>query len=178
MQGRGYSLWLIPNDRNRDIFSEIIKKIAEKARTPSFAPHITLLGGVLGSEDELRKKTRFLIKEQSEFQISFSGIDYEDYYFRALFVRAELNESLRLLNIRAKEIFGMKDAPSFYTPHLSLLYGDFPLNFKKELTRFAGGIPASLIVQRVDLYRTEGEVIGWQKVEEFPFHFQNTTQNS
>ncbi|DAZ93796.1 TPA: hypothetical protein N0F65_009918 [Lagenidium giganteum] len=43
----GLSLWLVPDNDAAIKFSNVINEYAEKLNTPSFLPHMTLLGGIV-----------------------------------------------------------------------------------------------------------------------------------
>lgn len=54
-------------------------------------------------------------------------------------------------------------------PHLSLLYGDFSIETKREIigrigNTFTDEFEASVLY----LYQTAGEVSNWRKIKEFP----------
>lgn len=43
----GYSLWVAPEAQAEQSLSDAITEHAERLQTPSFLPHMTLLGGVM-----------------------------------------------------------------------------------------------------------------------------------
>ena len=51
--GPRYSLWLIPEGEDGRQLADIIARLSERFGTPTFDPHVTLLGGLLGPEKEL-----------------------------------------------------------------------------------------------------------------------------
>jgi len=105
-----------------------------------------------------------LVAKQRRFAVSFVGINYEDSYFRALFLRAPLDDSIRALHRRAAHIFDVQSTD--YMPHLSLLYGNLPLSAKQALSALAKGAPVHVTIQRIDLYKSEGNVEEWRKIAE------------
>lgn len=168
MFSKGYTLWLMPKGEVYNRFESLIKKLAKEYGGPIFEPHVTLLGDIEQSEEEVIRKTEQLVLGQKPFPITLKQIDYQDYHFRALFVRAEITESLLSLHNRAKEIFGMQDIPS-YMPHLSLLYGNYPNELKEKIISEIGREQtAQFEVSSVYLIKG-GEVKDWQIVKEFPF---------
>lgn len=128
---KGYTLWLMPKDKNYERFANLIKRLAREYGSPIFEPHVTLLGDIELPEEEMIKRTSQLVKGQKPFFVTLKQIDYENFYFRTLFVRAEITEVLQTLHDKAKEIFE-KDIPPFM-PHLSILYGNFPQKIKDEI---------------------------------------------
>lgn len=169
MKAKGYSLWLMPTGENYEKFASLIKKLAEKNTTPVFEPHVTLLGEVIQSEEDIIRKTEESTSGQKQFPLTLTTIDYQDFYFRALFIKAEITEPLLSLHNRVKEIFGMEDIPS-YMPHLSLLYGNFPPSVKEKIIdRIGKDQTTKFTVNGIHLFKTDGEVNVWYRIREFRF---------
>ena len=65
---------------------------------------------------------------------------------------------------KALEAFGVQDV-NVYMPHLSLYYGNIPQSTKDEMIALLS-LPASMkfLVDKVYLYRTEGEAKDWVRI--------------
>lgn len=102
------------------------------------------------------------------FEIEPKEIRAEDTYFRALYCKAEPNAELEEYHQKALEIFGVQDV-NVYMPHLSLYYGNIP-QFTKDEMIASLALPNSMkfLVDRIYLYRTEGEAQDWLRVGEYP----------
>lgn len=167
MKSKGYTLWFVPKGQNYKRFSGLIKKLAKEYGGPIFEPHVTLLGDVIISEKEAIAKTRQLVSGQNPFKVGLVKIDYEDYFFRTLFVRAKVSKLLQDLHNRAKEIFKVGTLP--YMPHMSILYGNFPVEVKEKIIAEIGrNQKLQFDVSSVHLIKG-GEVWDWKEVGEFPF---------
>ncbi len=167
MQSKGHTLWLMPTGQAYQKFSNLIKKLAEEYNAPVFIPHVTLLGDFMQPEEECIKLTKQLVSGQKPFTIEMEQIDYEDYFFRTLFVRAKKTPELLFLNTRAKEIFQMNGALE-YMPHLSLLYGTFPIEIKEKIIREIGRDQSiKFEINSVHLLKG-GEIEDWRIVGKFP----------
>lgn len=167
MKSNGYSLWLVPTGEANNKFNNLVKKLAEEYRAPLFQPHVTLLGDFLYSEEESIERTKQLIADQKPFTIEMTQIDYEDYFFRTLFVRAKKTPELLALNSRSREIFQMNGTPE-YMPHLSLLYGMFPVETKEKIIKEIGRDQSiKFEINSVHLLKG-GEIEDWRIVGEFP----------
>lgn len=166
---KGYSLWLMPEGVVYTRFLEIINQLAEEFSAPVFEPHVTLLGGIEGVEEDILSKTQKLAFLLGPYKINFSKIDYEDFYFRALYLRAEKTEEVAEANQKAREIFDIGEQGD-YMPHLSFMYGDFPESQKQKIIQEIGNnFPIGFEVASIDLFKTEGEVSAWYRVKKFPF---------
>jgi 2'-5' RNA ligase len=166
MQSTGHTLWLMPTGEAYEKFSGLIKKLAAENNAPIFEPHVTLLGDFQQSEEECVRLTKQLVSGQKPFSITMKDIDYEEFYFRTLFVRAEKTEPLLALHNRSKEIFKM-DIPPFM-PHLSLLYGTFPVETKEKIIREIGRNQSIQFEVKSVFLIKGGEITDWQILEEFP----------
>jgi len=156
----------MPTGESYKRFSNLIKKLAKQYNAPVFEPHITLLGDFKQPLDECIKLIQQVVSGQKSFAISMGEIDYEDVFFRTLFVRADKTEPLLNLHNRAKKIFKMGIPP--YMPHLSLLYGTFPIKTKKEIIKEIGKHQSiEFEINSVHLIKG-GEVEKWQILGEFP----------
>ncbi len=88
----------------------LIATTADLSKTyhgPLFEPHVTLLGDLLGSEDEITAQTLRLAPY--DIQLTFSG--YEDYYFRCLFLRVRETQPVMEANAQARAIFNREADP-------------------------------------------------------------------
>lgn len=168
MKAKGYSLCLMPAGETYNKLAALIKILAEKYKSPLFELHITLLGEIVLLEEDVIKRCQQLTSGQKSFSIILQTVEYQDFYFRALFVQAERTRLLLALHNRAEKIFKMNESPS-YMPHLSLLYGDFAQSVKDQIIRNIGkNQEMEFRVGAIHLFKTDGEVSAWYKVKEFP----------
>jgi 2'-5' RNA ligase len=162
----GYHLFLEPSGALREQLQQTISTLADVYGGPVFVPHVTLLAQIPASDD-IEEKTRLLAENMSSFTLSLGEIEITEAYFRALYGAIRESAELRAVHQRALEVFGMSDEIP-YTPHLSLLYGNYPQEQKQE-TAAALVYPQneSFEVSSLVLYKTEGEVDDWIRVGEF-----------
>lgn len=168
----GYSLWLVPprDDKTFEFLRGLIQELARKYETPTFDPHVTLLGGIEGEEQDIVEKTKSLASSLSPHPIWFDEVGTRRTFFQALFIEAAAVAS-RLVrpHLRAKEMFGT--IQERYFPHLSLAYADlqpdqlFALMELLPLRKLQG---LYFVPESIELWRTEGEVKDWCLVDVFP----------
>jgi 2'-5' RNA ligase len=169
MKAEGSSLWLMPTSEVYNKFASLINRLAREYDAPIFEPHVTLLGGVMQPEEDVLRKAAQTVSGKEPFPINLRVVDYQDFYFKALFVNAEKTDPLQALHGCAKELFGMQDIPN-YMPHLSLMYGDFLQAVKEQIINAIGRDQATeFTVNSIHLFKTEGEANAWYKVKEIPF---------
>ena len=167
-----YSLWLQPSGDIAYRLQERINKMSQQYGTPSFAPHVTLLGGLKASETELMSLSGTLVSSLYPFELTLTKAGYYDQFYQSLFLLVKKNKMLSFLRRRACRLFDLYDSDR-YTPHLSLLYGDLSQNEKERILNVMGRefyikFPVSSIV----LMQTEGTPEQWKKIDTVVFKLQ------
>lgn len=164
----GYSLWLVPEKDSQAyrLLSKYIQSLAVKHKSPLFEPHITLLGGIQDSEENIRKKTLKLLGVLTSLEIHTRDIGSCESYFQALFLKVALTKEILQTYEKSRQYFALPKKE--YFPHLSIAYGEFSQDktrlFRKSLT-----IPNfNFSVKTIELWRTEGSVDQWEKIETLP----------
>lgn len=168
----GYSIFLVPPEGSELYASlaECISEIAGRSGAPIFVPHVTLIGGILGNEQDVTEKTRELADSLTPFDIKLGELGSNGTYFQMLFSKIDPSVSLMKSNQLARDIFDAQDG--VYFPHLSLAYGDFTPDevetLKQEILN-QQWIPFgnTYCVKELELWNTEGEVSHWRRVGTF-----------
>jgi len=151
-----YHLWLQPSGKIYDILAKTIAELSNAYQAPFFEPHVTLLGSLPGTEEEITGRSSQLGTSLQPFDIQLTEPAYGDQYFQCVFLKVQ--ETLAMMNAHelAKRLFA-KD-PSPYMPHLSLLYGHYSIERKDKI---AATIPETLqlrfTVDTIDLIRAGSE---------------------
>jgi len=165
-----YTIWFVPTGELHDELAGIIFRLSREYRAPAFEPHITLLGGIAETEENVMSKTADLAGFLKPFSIRFTALDSLDEYFRCVFLRVQETEGLMQANAKARELFGRKQDPPFI-PHLSLLYGSFPTSTKEQIIENIGR-EFSRTFEAKSLYLTTSskntDFKDWRVLEEFP----------
>ena len=167
-KGNVYYLWLTPQSDVRDRFAEVIRKLSQTYHTKLFEPHITLVGGITGPEDELIAKTEKLARRLTRLTIKPLEIQYLDEFYRSLFLLVTPTEALINANKLAKQQFGLPVDEEFM-PHLSLFYGDLTVREKEKIKgRLNSKLLAPFHVDKIVLFCTISEPDKWYTVQSFP----------
>lgn len=163
-----YSLWFMPTGAIEQKYSQLIEQLAEHLSSPPFPPHVTLIGGIEAPEKESIRKTQELASLLHPFSLQLTTIAYTDAYYRALFIK--VNPSTEVLGAyqQARKLFP-ENQKTGYIPHLSLFYGDFPVDTKKEIIKKIGAsFTDEFEADTLYLYLTDGAVNDWQRIRAFP----------
>ncbi len=166
LKTKEYTLWLMPSGEIYDRLNSLISQLGRKYETPVFEPHITFLGGVLGTEADIVSKTNQLASVLHPYRVELGQVEYLAEYFRCLFVKVKETDEVMNANLEARKIFDRQNGTK-YMPHLSLMYGDFPSRIKEEIIEEIGKeISVSFDVSLVHLFSTNGEPKDWYRVKE------------
>jgi 2'-5' RNA ligase len=165
--GRGISLWLMPEGAARDGLAAAVARLAARLGTEPFAPHLTLLPGIDGPEDEVLETTGRLASILRPLRLSLRSIEGRDEPFRCLFAVADPDEPLRAAHAAAARAFGREPDPAF-VPHLSLVYGTLAPEVKRSLVvELTDETPLAFESARIHAWRTEGPVRDWRALGAF-----------
>ena len=157
----------MPTGEIRQRLAGTILDLSREYAAPTFEPHVTLVGGIVGAAREVTAKMRELARRIPPFTIRLTVADYLDEYFRCLFVRVATTAPIMTANKAAREIFGLEQQPAFM-PHLSLLYGNLPASLKERIIASLGRqFALEFKVNSLHLYLTKSEPASWRRVASF-----------
>ena len=165
----GYHLFLEPEGKLREEVAAIIGSLATQFDGPLFSPHVTLLARIPDQEEAvLIEKTKQLTRSLTPFEVVLGTVDIEQAHFRALYLHV-VSEEIKNACQRANELFSMQDERE-YVPHMSLLYGNYAEAQKREVASMLEvPVDCSFVVNKLHLYKTDGEMSNWVKIAEVPF---------
>ncbi len=159
-----YSLWLMPTGAVRDELGQWVANLSREFSAPLFPPHVTLIGGLSGSEEDLSAATRDLAARLRPYVVQLGEVDYLDEFYRSLFIRVEKTSDVLDANAHARALFH-RENDAGYMPHLSLLYGNFEREVKEKIVaRIGKRLDLSFNVTALYLYSTLGDTKEWYQV--------------
>lgn len=163
-----YSLWLMPRGHVADELQTLIADLSRKHMTPTFEPHVTLIGSLNLPKAEAVSKTKELATQVKPFIVTLSEVAYLDQYFRCVFIKAERTTGLMTAHLTARDLFVYQQDDD-YMPHLSLVYGDLQRTTKRAIVQHIGvETTIEFLVEELYLYCTDGPPKDWYCVLEAP----------
>ncbi len=163
--GPRFSLWLPLPREAHERFQALIARLSARLGTPAFEPHITLLGGLTGAEEDLRQRTRALACAIKSFEVRLLEVAWLDDYYRCLFVEVAASRTLHAAREAAGRQFDRHLDTGFY-PHLSLVYGELEEKEKEQILDDIGrSFDESVRIENLALYDTSGPPPVWRCVE-------------
>lgn len=159
-----HSLWLKPFGEITLSLEHRIRKLAESHGTPSFSPHITLLGGLQQPPSRLINLTDILAASLSPFEVLLTQAGTGDTFYRSLFVHVEKSEELEEVRLQAEKLFEAGEDEQ-WLPHLSLMYGDLDAVEKEKILNAMGReFHLRFPIHTLLLVKTEGPPEDWEEV--------------
>lgn len=177
-EATGYSVYIVPTKtvyKGFDkVMNELVRRYSDnslKYQAPRFEPHLTLIGDLVGSEDEVIVKCDKLASSLTPFDISLNALGQSEKYFKCVFIKAEKTKELVDANAKAREIFGRSSDPE-YMPHISLIYGIFNEKIRREIIDSVKQADNEILsymfkAGAISLYSTEGPAEMWHKIRDF-----------
>ena len=95
-----FHLWLKPSGKAYDILVHTIATLSKEYQGPFFEPHVTLLGNLPGTEEEISLGSSQLGSSLQPFDIQLTEPAYQDQYFQCLFLKVHETPAL----MRAHEV--------------------------------------------------------------------------
>lgn len=127
-----FSVWIIPEVKDREYLQNIINNLAIKYNSPVFIPHMTLSGDIRLSIDEIEFAVEEIFKNTKPFKIKKTRVNQSELFFKTVFIEFELDKNLKNLysllsgKIRKDDLFAFK-------PHISLIYKFMPEEEKLKI---------------------------------------------
>jgi 2'-5' RNA ligase len=161
-----YSIWLVPQNEDKEYLQSIIQTLAEKYSSPIFIPHITLLADTHLDLEKLKLAVDKIFENIKPFTINKIDIDQCDQFFKTIYLKFELNEMLKNLFLDFSKNTEERNLSTF-SPHLSLMYKRIPEKERKkiinDLTIKNEFVIGSVLINKNDSNDYEN-VNGWQIV--------------
>ena len=159
-----YAIWLLPHSDNHKELAQLIINLSQKYDGPCFLPHITLLAGMHGSENELVIKASELAAKMKAFSVKTNAIETQDSFYKSLYLKIVETKPLSESRQQAETLFHPKQEDDFM-PHLSLLYGKQPEQDKQEImANLKNKTRLDLLIDRVALISAIGPPEEWTTV--------------
>jgi 2'-5' RNA ligase len=165
-----YSVWLVP-DRGSEAYHQLEEAIEEYAQldedAPEFEPHITVVGGISGSESVLEEGVRSLAEGQDVFDVEFAGVQCSTTRHQCVFLLVEPTAEVLFLHQEAVEVFDVDDG--MYVPHLSLIYSDMDVEERLDLVESidTSVFPSTVQIGELVLVKTTGPASEWETVARY-----------
>ena len=164
-----YSLWVeFPH------LQPVVDSLAREVGNSSFVPHMTLAAELRGDADGLAVAVGQLAESLKPIEVAFKGLGTQHREHRFLCLLAMASPELDAVYARVIQAFPSAAEETFREwPHVSLMYGtraavlNYP-SVKPLQNRFGASLDGRARLDRLSLWRTQGDTAEWRRVADFP----------
>lgn len=165
-----YSLWLMPPEDSAAYIhlDDLIEEhTAAYGDTPVFPPHITVAGGLAVDGETASAAARRLAEEHAPLDITLTRPHCSTTWFQCVYLLVEPTH--HLLQLHADALAAFNEDGDMYVPHLSLVYGDLPLQERRQLVDGFDTtmLPLAFTAETLRLVETSGGVADWAAVDDY-----------
>lgn len=165
-----FSVWLMPEPAWAREFARIVDDLADRFGTPSFVPHLTLIGGRPFDRFDLGRRVATLLPGTVPIWRPIADVAIGASFFRSFYALFGAEGALLALKQRTdRAVLGVEETG--FMPHVSLLYGTVEAGRKAAA---AAEIRAKLTGEtvrfdRIEIVRSGDDVPveEWETVEAF-----------
>ncbi len=163
-----FSVWLMSKGEIADQLRALIVRLSLENSTPTFEPHVTLIGELNLPATMAVAMTKEMAPQIEPFDIRLNEVEHDDCYFRCVFIKADKTPELIKANSVARAVFRQNENEK-YMPHLSLVYGDLDSQMRQKVIRSTGNkMKIVFPVREICLYYTGGKPAGWYCLSRIP----------
>ncbi|MCL5746938.1 MAG: hydrolase [Patescibacteria group bacterium] len=127
-----FSVWIIPEVKDREYLQNIINNLAKKYNSPVFIPHMTLAGDIRLGIDEIESAVEEIFENTKPFKIKKTRVNQSELFFKTVFIEFGLDENLKnLYSFLSRKI--RMDVLFTFKPHISLIYKIMPREEKLKI---------------------------------------------
>ena len=164
-KAKRFALCFVPSGKEYRKFSGIISQLSKEHHAPKFEPHVTILPQINIPKNETIQKARAFGLKLSPFHIKIGSLSYGNKYFYCVFAKVKKSKEIIGAYQMAKRMFNHGN--SDYSPHLSIMYGNFSPKLKKIIIKKMGKFPKSgFKVKSISIFDVNGPVKNWKIIKE------------
>jgi 2'-5' RNA ligase len=166
-----YAVWYEPTGEVYNELKDLITKLSKQFHSPVFEPHITLLpGGTDMAKDGVIEKLQSYIEKSEQFTTKLTTFDFTDEYFKSIIIAVEQTQEIMSFGHGLQKEINDKQV-DIYTPHLSVLYGNYPIKEKKAIQALGKAYDKSFVLEKIDVieYELGKPPETWKKIAAIKF---------
>lgn len=164
-----YSICLIPQQEDKKYLDGIIVNLAKKYGAYPFIPHLTIYGGVVAPEHEIKEAVDWSLVGIKPLTIQVNKLDYSDIFSKTLFIEMKMNPTLQSIHQKLQERL-KKYRDYLLKPHISLIYKNGLANEEKKKIIDSLDLKKEIMINRCTIiavpkeFILEEDVNDWQIV--------------
>ena len=161
-----YYLWGLFSPQDLRYLCFIKDKVQSKLISPSFDMHITLAGPYFNIDETFMSKLKSFGESNSSIILDVDGYCFKQEMFKSFYL--SIKNSLPLKELR-KNIAKLKeiDLDNNYSPHISLCYGNYQIQEKKDLILELPKYNKLIRISKIALVEISKDINQWKILASF-----------
>ena len=165
---KGFWVWgsFLPNE---NIFLSLLKtEVNSLLLSPEFDIHMTLCGPYEKISKEFSKDIEQYCRNNFSFKVRLNGFKYKNNKFESFYI--SVLRTSEIIKLR-KNLFKIKRFPinNYYSPHISLAYGEHSIKHKEELISKIPKLPLALTLNQLSIVSVDENINKWEINNKFLF---------
>lgn len=153
---------MIFDEKSAKVFSRIINRLAEKYRSETFQPHLTLAGVPDWPEQRMIQAVEQIRCSTYPFELLTSKVRCKSFPYQKITLEVEKTEALESFHQEIDKIFEGDYSKKAY-PHISLLYSPLSCkNLQNEWKEIEQGCPNDVLGNKIALVHCKGTPKDWR----------------
>ncbi len=165
-----YSVWLLPDHEQEAGLVDTITRLSILLGGASFAPHVTVQGGIALPPERLHEPVQHLATRLAALRWQVRQAECSAHFFRCLYLRLDDRPEFASMQRAMRGITGTRVGLSPF-PHLSLAYGEpHPDNIGMRRLLSEEFDSRHIVFDRLAIIRSSGTIPirEWECLTEFP----------
>ena len=161
-----YYLWGLFSPQESRYLYFIKDKVQSELTSPSFDIHITLAGPYFNIDETFMSKLKSFGESNSSIILDVDGYCFKQEMFKSFYL--SIKNSLPLKELR-KNIAKLKeiDLDNNYSPHISLCYGNYQIQEKKDLILELPKFNKLIRISKIALVEINRDINQWCILKSF-----------
>ena len=154
-------LWAQFSKEDTKFLSYIQKQLSPELKGTEFPLHLTLAGPFNNLHESRIEELKLCC---SQFPpIKLENLIYKDdsEFFHSLFIEVDYSNQLNELRNRLFAIYEMVPT-GYYSPHISLIYGDYDSQVKQSLIRTLPALVDTVLIDKVSIVSITNNICQWK----------------
>ena len=153
-------------DRDMHYLESIKSRVNEKLKGPNFDIHLTLLGPFMSMDKDKINEIKKICKNLKQIEIFAKRYMSSNNFFTSFFI--EIKKSSTLINFRNNLRSSLQENQfSSFSPHVSLTYGNFPIEEKNIIKNELGDLNMKFILNKICIVDVNEDKFSWKIIKTF-----------
>ncbi len=146
-----------------DYLIKIQIKAQHKLEGPTFPIHLTLAGPLYKIDKISVQLIKNYCGKYSPIKLKTNGYDYKEKFFKSLYIDIEKSKELEAFREKMYRM-NCTQLTEDFTPHISLVYGDYRSEIKEEVIYSLPTLKKELTIDKVSIISTDEAIKLWKPI--------------